>query len=104
MLTNLLRKVAEGADAAANWFQRLDPQEQYLVMVAAAYLIVWLYGNASRHLRGRSYRQGIEDGKRMQQTDARKAFEEYLRKREELKPEDAGPWEVPPAKQADAEE
>ena len=82
MLTQFFRKLAEYADLAANWFDRLDPQEQYLVMVAIAYGAVFAYGEVRRHLRGSSYKRGLEDGRRMQKADAQAAFEDYLRKRE----------------------
>jgi hypothetical protein len=91
VLTQFFRKLAEYADIAANWFDRLDPQEQYLVMVAIAYGAVFIYGELRWRFRGSSYKQGLEDGRRMQKADAQAAFDEYLHKRETPKPDETQP-------------
>jgi hypothetical protein len=82
MLTPILRKIAEGADMAATWYDGLDPNMQYLVVLALAYGVMFAAREVGRMRAGKSYRLGLEDGKRVQRLDAEKAFEEFMRKRE----------------------
>lgn len=80
MLEKFLRNVAEGADIAANWFSRLDPQEQYLALIALAIGVMKLYNIGSSFMSRRSYRRGVEDGKLLHKQESLAAFEDWQRR------------------------
>ncbi len=83
MLTPFLRKVAEAADLAATWYDNLDPNMQYLVVLGVAYGALFLVREVGRSRNGKSYRKGLEDGKHLQKLEAEQAFEKYLRRSEQ---------------------